>query len=79
LQLALNDEGRSKVYDFGISTLVKITLTENKYGTGQSSATIQYRYSDTTFNQDDVSPAWNTYSTTTNVTFRFLQVRGIKQ
>ena len=78
LALNLNDQGRSKVYDFGYSGLVKITITENLYGTGQGTATIQYRYADALFAQDDVAPLWNDYTVPTNITCRYIQVRVIK-
>jgi len=74
----LNDEGRSRVYDFGASILTKITITENRYGTGQGTATIQYRVSDVLFAQDDINPNWTTYTTPAVETFRYIQVRDIK-
>lgn len=78
IQLSITEEGRSKVYDFGESALRKITISENVYGVGQGTASKQYRYSDTIFAQDDVSPTWNTYSSSTNITCRYIQVRVIK-
>jgi len=78
LNLNLNDEGRSRVYDFGGSALRQITITENRYGTGQGTATIQYRVNDSLFVQDDVAPTWTTYSAPAVETFRYIQVRDIK-
>ena len=78
LSLDLDDEGRSKVYDFGSSMFLQITLTENRYGTGSGTATLQYRVSADTFLQDDVAPDWVNYSTPITDTFRYIQVRVIK-
>jgi len=78
LELAITEEGRSKVYDMSDSSLRTITLTENRYGTGQDTATLQYRISDALFLQDDVLPAWNNYTIPVSETFRYIQVREIK-
>ena len=78
LNLDLNDQGRSRVYDFGANILTKITITENRYGTGSGTATIQYRVSVDAFLQDDVAPTWTTYTVSVTETFRYIQVRDIK-
>jgi len=78
LQLELNDEGRSRVYDFGAVDILDMTLISNRYGIGQGEATFQYRYASTEFLQDDVSPSWITYIGITNITCRYIQFRIIK-
>ena len=75
MQLDLTEEGRSKVYDFGDSQKRTYTLTENRYGTGQESATLQIRGDTTVFLQDDSTPTWNTYSVPVNESWRYVQVR----
>jgi hypothetical protein len=56
-----------------------ITITQNKYGTGYGTATLQIRGHDTTsFLQDAVSPSWETYSGVVSKSWRFIQVRVIK-
>lgn len=80
MQLNVLEEGRSGVYDFGDSTARTITITENRYGTGQETATPQLRGSDDTpFLQDDVGPAWETYSVPISKTWRYIQFREIKE
>jgi hypothetical protein len=80
LSLGLNDEGRSRVYDFGDTTNRTITLTENRYGTGSGTATLQMRGQETSFNQDDGEPPnWENYSTPVNKTWRYIQVREMKE
>lgn len=76
--LALDEEGRSKVYDFGNDNSRTLVLTENRYGTGQGTATLQIRGSDTIFAQDDVSPEWTSYSVPIARVWRYVQVREIK-
>ena len=78
MQLGISSEGRSKVYDFGLVSARTITLTSNRYGTGQGSATRQIRGQDTIFLQDDVAPAWEDYTTPIEKTWRFIQIRAIK-
>jgi len=78
IELDLNDEGRSRVYDFGSVGSRTITVTENRYGTGQGTATLQIRGQNTTFNQDDIGPSWENYTTPVNRSWRFIQVRADK-
>jgi len=75
LHLDLDEQGRSKVYDFGNSDDRGITITENRYEAGSGSATIQIRGHDTVFLQDDIAPVWENYTVTVNKTWRFIQVR----
>jgi hypothetical protein len=78
LSVAFTEEGRSAVYDFSVSQTRTITLTENRYGTGQGTATLQIRGHDSTkFNQDDASPSWETYSAPIGKTWRYIQVREL--
>lgn len=69
------EEGRSAVYDLGSEATRTFTLTENRYGTGQDDATLQIRTSTTSFNQDDESPSWATYSSPLSVNCRYVQIR----
>ena len=78
LTLDVTEQGRSKVYDMSESASRTVTLTENRYGTGQGTATLQYRISDSLFAQDDVDPAWSNYTAPFSGTFRYVQVREIK-
>jgi len=77
LELNFNEEGRSAVYDFGNSDVRTYTLTENRYGAGQEDATLQIRGDTSTFAQDDVNPAWTTYSAPLDREWRYVQVREI--
>lgn len=77
LQLSLNDEGRSDVYDFGNVDNRTITVTENRYGAGQGSATLQIRGQAAVFLQDDALPAWENYVAPINHTWRYIQARAI--
>lgn len=73
------EEGRSAVYDLGSEATRKFTLTENRYGTGEEDATLQYRTDTSSFAQDDASPAWTTYSAPFSVNCRYVQIREITQ
>ena len=75
LSIDTPDEGRSAVYDFGSSTSRTYTLTLNRYGTGSGTPVVQIRGQNTSFNQDDASPSWETYSTPVAKTWRYVQVR----
>jgi len=68
-------EGRSAVYDLGSAATRKFTLTENRYGTGSGSATLQIRGDTSSFVQDDAVPAWETYSAPISRGWRYVQVR----
>jgi len=68
-------EGRSAVYDLGSTATRSFTLTENRYGTGTPSATLQYRANTSSFLQDDVLPVWTTYTAPFSVSTRYIQVR----
>jgi len=78
MALDSSEEGRSKVYDFGNANARTYTLTENKYGSGSGSAILQIRGSSTPFNQDDISPSWETYTIPINREWQYIQVREIK-
>jgi hypothetical protein len=79
IELDITEEGRSRVYDFGDATEREHTLTEDRYGTGQGTATLQLRGQATIFLQDAASPSWEDYSVPVAKTWRFMQVRAIKQ
>jgi len=72
---APGEEGRSQVYDLGSSHARTFTLTENRYGTGGESATLQIRGDTSPFNQDDFSPIWANYSGPVSQTWRYVQIR----
>jgi hypothetical protein len=72
----LGQEGRSAVYDLGAVATRKFTLTENRYGSGAESATIQIRGDTSAFVQDDVLPAWETYTAPVSKGYRYVQVRA---
>jgi len=79
IELDASEEGRSQVYDFGSISSRTITVTENRYGTGQGTATIQIRGQDTIFLQDDGEPpVWENYVAPIEKTWRFIQLRVIK-
>ena len=80
MQLAINDsEGRSDVYDLIDTDIRTYTLTENKYGAGANTATLQIRGSTSSFNQDDETPEWEGYSVPITRSWRYVQVREVKQ
>lgn len=80
LKLDLNgEEGRSDVVDLGAAVTRKFTLTENRYGTGAESATIQIRGDTSPFVQDDSVPAWETYNAPISKGYRYVQVRATTQ
>lgn len=70
-----NNEGRSAVYDLGSSKARTFTIDQNRYGTGDT-VTVQIRYSDTSFDQDDIAPSWIIYSSPAKYTCRYVQVRA---
>lgn len=79
LELAVGQEGRSAVLDIGNSYERIYKLTENRYGTGQETATLQIRGDTSSFLQDAGEPPnWETYSTPITRTWRYVQVREIK-
>ena len=75
----MNEKGHSKVYDFGDAVDRIITLTENRYGAGQGTATLQMRGQAAVFTQDAANPAWEAYSAPASKDWRFIQVREIKE
>ena len=76
LQLVIGEEGRSAVYDLGDSVERIYTVTENRYGTGQGSATLQIRGSADAFSQDDGEPPnWESYTEPVTRSWRYIQVR----
>jgi len=78
VQLAVGADGHSLVYDFSTATSRQITVTENKYGTGQGSATMQIRGQAAMFGQDDGAPAWEDYTGVTFEDWQYIQVRVTK-
>ena len=78
IQLAVGEDGHSGVYDFSTAASRLITVTENKYGAGQGSATVQIRGQAAIFAQDDGAPAWETYTGATFEGWRYIQVRATK-
>ena len=79
LTLDAAEEGRSSVYNLGDSNGRTYTVTQNKYGSGYGSATVQIRGSETSFNQDDVLPAWENYSSSVMREWQYIQMRVIKE
>jgi hypothetical protein len=79
-QLVLDylEEGRSQVYFLGVSGSRVFDMTEDLYESGQCNATLQIRGSLTSFNQNDVSPSWITYTGPYNANWLYVQVRIIK-
>jgi hypothetical protein len=67
------------VYDFLGSDLREHTLTEDRYGTGSGDATLQIRGSNTVFSQDDESPDWENYTEPIKRSWRYAQIRELKQ
>jgi hypothetical protein len=78
LEIDINEQGRSRVYDLGSASDRTHSLTRNRYGTGQGTSTLQIRGSDTLFAQDDELPEWVNYSAPTSQNWRYVQVREIK-
>jgi len=78
VQLAVGASGHSGVYDFGTATSRLITVTEDKYGAGQGSATVQIRGQAAIFGQDDGAPSWENYSGIMFRDWRYIQVRATK-
>lgn len=70
-------EGRSAVYDLGSAVSRTFTLTENRYGTGSETATLQIRGDASSFLQDDNLPAWEDYISPVTRTWRYVQIREI--
>lgn len=77
LQLDFNEYGYSRVYSFGDAQTRQITLTANKYGTGQENATLQIRGQSTVFAVDAASPDWENYTGAVSKDWKFIQVRAI--
>jgi hypothetical protein len=78
LELDYLEEARSQVYFLGSSVTRVFQLSENRYQSGQCNATLQIRGSNTSFNQDAVSPSWITYTGALNATWLYVQIRVIK-
>ena len=78
LELGLNEEARSQVYYLGVSTPRVFSLEEDRYENGICNATSQIRGSNTSFNQNDVSPSWITYTGPLNATWLYVQMRVVK-
>lgn len=65
------------MYSFGDAQTRQITLTANKYGTGQENATLQIRGQSTVFAVDAASPDWENYTGAVSKDWKFIQVRAI--
>jgi hypothetical protein len=78
LELNGGETQYSKVYDHGEAILRQYQLTENKYGTGQGTATVQYRGDTVLFLETDLTPTWTTYTGVFDATYRYIQIRGNK-
>ena len=80
-----HDNSECDNYDLGGYDLIgdsngrTYTVTQNKYGSGYGSATVQIRGSETSFNQDDVLPAWENYSSSVMREWQYIQMRVIKE
>jgi hypothetical protein len=82
LTIVEGEEGRSQVYDLGaipVGSMRILTLTENRYGSGSGTATLQIRGDTSTFNQDDGEPPiWQNYTAAFVTDWRYVQTREIK-
>ncbi len=79
LELTVGTEGRSGIIDMGDALERIYTLTENLYGTGQGTATLQIRGDINPFTQDSGEPPnWENYTVPLTRAWRYIQVREIK-
>lgn len=79
LELLVAEEGRSEVYNFGNALPRIYTLTEDFYGAGQGTATLQIRGDTDPFVQDDGEPPnWEAYAAPITRDWQYVQVREIK-
>jgi hypothetical protein len=78
LQLECGEEGRSVVYNPGIIFPRIVIMREDVYEDGQCYAITQLRYSQISFNQDDILPAWINYTGPHNTNAVYIQFRIIK-
>lgn len=78
MELIVGAQGRSRVYDIGNANTRIYTLTPNRYGSGSETATLQIRGDTVSFNQDDASPTWETYTVAISRAWRYVQVREVK-
>jgi len=78
VQLSGGDKGQSAVYDFGSVANRLHTLSEDRYGAGQGSTTLYIRGQATSFNQDDVGPAWEEYASAVSKTWQWMQIKAEK-
>ena len=72
---ATGAEGRSAVYDHGSVATRTYTLSEHRYGTGDTEPVLQIRGSETVFTQDALTPLWETYAAPIERAWRYVQVR----
>ena len=79
MEIAFNEQGRSRVYAFPDNQLRCITLSTDRYKSGDGAATPQIRGNSSEFAQDDNTIPWNDYTGTTRQTWRYVQMRVIKQ
>jgi len=71
---ASGEEGRSAVYDHGSVATRTYTLTEHRYGTGDTEPVLQIRGSVTSFLQDAAVPVWEEYTAPIQRAWRYVQV-----
>jgi len=76
MALLPEEEGRSRVYNFGNSSDRTYSLVENLYGTGSGTHELQIRGSTSIFAQDDASPAWEDYTSPILRNWQWVQVRA---
>lgn len=75
---ASNDEARSAVYDLTTSASRTFSLNVDYYGSGHGSGnvTIQIRGDTSSFSQNDILPAWETYASPISRSWRYVQIRA---
>ena len=78
LEIDTGTEGRSRVYDFSNSNARLYTLTSNRYGTGQGTASLEIRGDTAIFLQDDATPTWEVYVGPIIRNWRYVQTREIR-
>jgi len=67
--------GHSDVKDTGNTIAKLLTVTKDKYGTGQGSHTVYIRGQAGTFSQDDGTPSWEEYTAPVYKTWQYVQVK----
>jgi hypothetical protein len=67
--------GLSNVLDLGSSTSRTITVTQNKYGTGDTGTVYIRGHDSVIFGQHAGTPSWEVYSAPVAKTWRYIQLR----